>query len=126
MKMFPAESTVTPCGSFSRHETIDVPFEQSPDAPVSEPATVYASPAVIAIPHWVPELDGTSMIRFPSASAMYRFPPEYDTEPGLFSAASVAGPPIPVSDAHPSTVYTYPGSTDLPADSHVSQLSVHP
>ena len=86
---------------------------------------MYTSPAVIAIPHWVPLLPATSCTRCPSVSAIYRFPPADSTPCGEPKGADAAGPPFPLLVPSPSRVYRFPG-TGLPVASDDAQLSVHP
>src|SRR5713101_6633685 len=96
-----------------------------PATPVADPAIVYTSPAIIAIPHWVPLLPATSCTRCPSVSAIYRFPPADSTPCGEPKGADAAGPPLPLLVPSPSRVYRSPG-TGLPVASDDAQLSVHP
>src|SRR5216683_5728333 len=54
MYKFPAASTATPCGAASSASPAAPPSPLFPATPVADPAIVYTSPAIIAIPHWVP------------------------------------------------------------------------
>src|SRR6266851_3426667 len=125
MYKFPAASTATPCGAASSASPAAPPSPLFPATPVADPAIVYTSPAIIAIPHWVPLLPATSCTRCPSVSAIYRFPPADSTPCGEPKGADAAGPPLPLLVPSPSRVYRSPG-TGLPVASDDAQLSVHP
>src|SRR5580698_4592626 len=71
MKTSPALSSVTQAAWLSSDDDGAPPSPESPDAPDELPATVYMSPPVMAMPHCVPELAGTSSIRLLLVSAMY-------------------------------------------------------
>src|SRR6266566_5952633 len=107
-------------GSFSPAEGAGPPSPLAPHEPVT-PATVYRSPAVIAMPHWVPVVAAISTTRQLFVSAMYRPEELTATPPGWFSRVCAAGVPFasPVKFGRypaglPATVYTSPAVIEIP------------
>ena len=63
------------------------------------PAIVYTSPAVIEMPHWVPDATGISTTRLLPVSAMYRSPAESNARPCRLVSS---GPrPVPFAESLP-------------------------
>src|SRR5260370_785894 len=128
----PAPLSATPPGAFptaagppGSARPAAQPSPLFPATPVADPAIVYTSPAIIAIPHWVPLLPATSCTRCPSVSAMYTLPPADSTPCGEPKGADAAGPPFPLLVPSPSRVYRSPGAGPDTA-SHDPQLSSPP
>src|SRR5580658_8366733 len=80
IRLLPASATYTsdplagiasPTGPSSSADVDAPPSPESPYDPVADPATVYMSPAVIEIPHCVPDDLAISWTRWLSESARY-------------------------------------------------------
>ena len=97
MNRLPPASTATSCGLVRYADVAAPPSPPCPPEPWPLPATVYTSPAVMAMPNWVWLDAATSWIRLLLASAMNTsLMASAATPDGVCSPAVAAGPPSPV------------------------------